>query len=165
MLAFIGVATLSPFVARPVTSLLGAPFARLGVPGRLGRGNAVRSPRRTSATAAALMVGLALVSAVSVLGASLKKSVEAVVQSSLGADYVLSTERFEPFGPQVADALRGKPGIAAGGRPPRGRLPSRGAPAASAGSASRGSIRWPSRRPCGSSPSTVTWPRWLEASS
>ena len=113
VLAFIGVATLSPFVARPVTSLLGAPFARLGVPGRLGRGNAVRSPRRTSATAAALMVGLALVSAVSVLGASLKKSVEAIVQSSLGADYVLSTERFEPFGPQVADALRGKPGIAA----------------------------------------------------
>ena len=112
-LSFVGVATLSPFVARPVTSLLGAPFARLGIPGRLGRGNAVRSPRRTSATAAALMVGLALVSAVSVLGASLKTSVEAIVQSSLGADYVLTTEQFTPFGPQVAGALRGKPGIAA----------------------------------------------------
>ena len=109
--SFLGVATLSPFLARPVTSLLGAPFARLGVPGRLGRGNAVRSPRRTSATAAALMIGLALVSAVSVLGASLKTSVVAVVDRSLGADYVLHTESFSPFSNEVATALRAQPDI------------------------------------------------------
>jgi putative ABC transport system permease protein len=111
--SFLGVATLSPFVARPVTSALGAPFAKLGVPGRLGRANAVRSPRRTSATAAALMIGLALVSAVSVLGASLKTSTVKIVQSSLGADYLLHTDTFSPFSGEVAKALRGQPGIEA----------------------------------------------------
>jgi putative ABC transport system permease protein len=111
VLSFLGVATLSPFVARPVTGLLGAPFARLGVPGRLGRGNAVRSPRRTSATAAALMIGLALVSAVSVLGASIKTSVVAVVERSLGADYVLHTATYSPFSNEVATALREQPGV------------------------------------------------------
>ena len=103
---FLGVATLSPLVARPVASALAAPFARLGVPGRLGRANAVRSPRRTSATAAALMVGLALVAAVSVLGASLKASVDDVVDRSLGADFFLTSGSFQGFSPVVADRLR-----------------------------------------------------------
>ena len=106
---FLGVATLSPLVARPVASALAAPFARLGVPGRLGRANAVRSPRRTSATAAALMVGLALVSAVSVLGASLKASVDVVVDRSLGADFVLTSGSFQGFSPVVAERLREAP--------------------------------------------------------
>ena len=110
---FLGVATLSPLVARPVASVLAAPFARLGVPGRLGRANAVRSPRRTSATAAALMVGLALVSAVSVLGASLKASVGDVVDRSFGADFVLTSSSFQGFSPTVADALREAPEIGA----------------------------------------------------
>ncbi|MCU1592002.1 MAG: hypothetical protein JWP11_3258 [Frankiales bacterium] len=110
--SFLGVATLSPLIARPVTSVLGWPFAKMGVPGKLGRGNAVRSPRRTSATAAALMVGLALVAAVSVLGASLKSSTVKIVDTSLGADYILRTENFTPFSGEVGKDLRGKPGIA-----------------------------------------------------
>lgn len=111
-LCFIGVTTLSPLVARPAAGLLGAPFAKLGTPGRLGRGNAMRSPRRTSATAAALMIGLALVAMVSTLGQSVKKSVQATVSSSLGADYVL-TGGFMPFSPGVAEAVEGTPGLAA----------------------------------------------------
>jgi putative ABC transport system permease protein len=110
--SFLGVATLSPFIARPVTSALGWPFARLGVPGKLGRGNAMRSPRRTSATAAALMIGLALVAAVSVLGSSLKSSTVKIVNSSLGADYILHTDHFNPFSGAVGQGLKGKPGIA-----------------------------------------------------
>ena len=109
--SFLGVATLSPFIARPITSALGYPFAKLGVPGKLGCGNAVRSPRRTSATAAALMIGLALVSAVSVLGASLKTSTVKVVEASFGAEYILNTDNFMPFSGEVAKALRGQPGI------------------------------------------------------
>ena len=105
---FLGVATLSPLVARPVASLLAAPFARLGVPGRLGRANAVRNPRRTSATAAALMVGLALVSAVAVLGASIKQSVSSVVDRSFAADFVLSGP-WQGFSPTVVDRLREAP--------------------------------------------------------
>jgi putative ABC transport system permease protein len=109
--SFLGVATLSPLIARPVTAALGLPFAKLGVPGKLGRGNAMRSPRRTSATAAALMVGLALVAAVSVLGSSLKSSTVKIVDTSLGADYILHTENFTPFSGAVGKDLKGKPGI------------------------------------------------------
>jgi putative ABC transport system permease protein len=94
---------------RSVASVLAAPFARLGVPGRLGQANAVRSPRRTSATAAALMVALALVRAVSVLGASLKASVDDVIDTSFGADFVLTSSSFQGFSPSVADALREAP--------------------------------------------------------
>ncbi len=111
-LSFVAVATLSPLFARPVVSLLGTPFARLGVPSRLGRGNATRSPRRTSSTAAALMIGLALVAMVSVFGASAKTSLVQVVARSLGADYVLHTEQYLPFAPQVADTLRRSPEFA-----------------------------------------------------
>ena len=111
-LSFLGVATLSPLVVRPVVGLLGLPFARIGIAGRLGRGNAVRSPRRTSATAAALMVGLALVATVSTLGESAKKSVVAIVAKSLGADYVLHTDNFEPFSPIVATKLEQSPELA-----------------------------------------------------
>ena len=73
---FIGVAVLSPVFARPVAAVIGAPLPRLlKTPGLLARGNAMRSPRRTSATASALMVGLALVSGISILAASAKATV------------------------------------------------------------------------------------------
>ena len=112
-LSFLGVTVLSPLFARPVVGLLGMPFAALGVSGRLGRGNAMRSPRRTSATAAALMIGLALVAAISTLGASVKKSVVKVVSTSLGADFVLHTDQFQMFSPDVAATLNGQPELAA----------------------------------------------------
>jgi putative ABC transport system permease protein len=111
--SFVGVTVVSPLFARPVVQVLGWPFARLGVPGRLGRGNAMRSPRRTSATAAALMIGLALVAAISTLGASVKKSVVQTVNTSFGADYVLHTEQYQGFSPTAAKALLGRPELAA----------------------------------------------------
>ena len=111
--SFVGVTVLSPLFARPIVGLLGQPFAKLGVPGVLGRGNAMRSPRRTSATAAALMVGLALVAAISTLGASVKKSVVHTVAVSFGADFVLHTEQFQPFSPAAAKGLEGKAALAA----------------------------------------------------
>ena len=78
LLAFIGIAMLSPLVSRPVASFVGRLFNRR-LPGRLGRENAIRNPRRTAATAAALMIGLALISAVTVLGSSLKASVAKII--------------------------------------------------------------------------------------
>jgi putative ABC transport system permease protein len=110
-LAFLGVATLSPLVARPVVGFVGLPFLRLGTPSTLGRGNAMRSPRRTAATASALMIGLALVAMVSTFGASVKKSLAEYVGRSLGADYVLHTEQFDTFSPVVADRLRERPEV------------------------------------------------------
>jgi putative ABC transport system permease protein len=75
---FLGVAMLAPLVVRPLAALLGTPIARArGVAGKLARDNAERNPGRTAATAAALMIGLALVCFAAVFAASLKKSVDA----------------------------------------------------------------------------------------
>lgn len=110
LVSFVGVAMLSPIVSRPVARLLGAPFQRR-LPGRLGRTNTLRNPRRTAATAAALMVGLALVSTVSVLGASLKASIEKVADATLGAEFVLASQGQLGFSPTVVQQLREQPGI------------------------------------------------------
>jgi putative ABC transport system permease protein len=92
VLIFVGVAMLSPAIARPISSVIGRPLARvLGVPGQLGRENSMRSPRRTAQTASALMVGLALVAAMSVFGASLSKSATASVDDAVRADLLVTT--------------------------------------------------------------------------
>jgi putative ABC transport system permease protein len=91
LLAFVGIAMLSPLVSKPVASTVGRLFSRR-LPGRLGRENAVRNPRRTAATAAALMIGLALISAVTVLGSSLKASVAKITANAVSADFILNTQ-------------------------------------------------------------------------
>jgi putative ABC transport system permease protein len=89
---FIGVAMLTPAIARPVSGVIGRPLARIfGEPGKLGRENSMRSPRRTAQTASALMVGLALVSAIAVFGASLSKSATSSVDQAVKADLILTS--------------------------------------------------------------------------
>ena len=88
---FIGVGMLAPIVARPMSSALGRPLAGvLGISGKLGRENSMRSPRRTAQTASALMVGLALVSTIAVFGASLSKSATSSVDQAVSADYIVT---------------------------------------------------------------------------
>ena len=82
---------LAPLVARAVSGILGRPLARLlGTPARLGRENSMRNPGRTAQTAAALMIGLSLVSTIAVLGASFSKSAKHSVDSAVNADYIVS---------------------------------------------------------------------------
>ncbi len=88
MVGFIGITLLSPVFARPLVGALSAPFGK-GPSAKLGRENSRRNPRRTAATAAALMVGIALVSAISVLGASLKTSTDKLVNQGVLANYVV----------------------------------------------------------------------------
>jgi putative ABC transport system permease protein len=109
-LAFVGIALLSPLVSRPVSRLIGTLFTRR-IPGRLGRENAMRNPRRTASTAAALMIGLALVAAVGVLGSSLKGSVRTVINGALGADFVLDSQT-SGISEQTMAALRQQSGVA-----------------------------------------------------
>jgi putative ABC transport system permease protein len=109
---FIGVAILSPLVARPLARVIGAPIMRMGVQGRLGRENAMRNPRRTASTASALMIGLGLVAMVAILGASLKASFDVTIQKTLKADFVLSTSSFAPFSPDVAAKVADVAGVA-----------------------------------------------------
>jgi putative ABC transport system permease protein len=112
MFTFIGVAVLSPFVARPLAAVIGAPARALaGMTGRLGRENAMRNPRRTASTSAALMIGLGLVVFVSVFMASLKTSAAAILDEVLRADFILNSTQFQPFSPQVARALDERPGF------------------------------------------------------
>ncbi len=86
---FAAAAMLVPILARPVASVLGRPLGALGVPGRLGRENSMRNPRRTAQTAAALMIGLAVVSAIAVLGNSLATSASNSVDSAVRAGYII----------------------------------------------------------------------------
>jgi putative ABC transport system permease protein len=112
---FLGVATLSPLLSPTVTGVLGKPLPRLfGTTGKLGRQNAMRNPRRTAATASALMIGLAVVSAFSVVGQSIKVSVRDAVSDSLGADFILTPSSFgQGFSGGVARDLVDEPGIEA----------------------------------------------------
>ena len=86
---FLGVAALSAGIVRPLARLLGGPSAMLGVSGELARANATRNPRRTAATASALMIGLALVSFVSILAASLQGTLRTTIEDSFLADAIV----------------------------------------------------------------------------
>ena len=69
VVVFLGVAVLGPMIAAPISGALGLPIRRFkGVTGELARENAMRNPKRTSATAAALMIGVALVGLITVFG-------------------------------------------------------------------------------------------------
>ncbi len=88
---FIGVALLSPRLVRPLASVVGRPLERFrGVSGRLARENSVRNPGRTATTAAALMIGLALVSFVTVFAAGLKGSIDDAIDKGITADLLLA---------------------------------------------------------------------------
>ena len=114
VVVFFGVAILSPLIARPLARIIGWPFARaFRLPGTLARENAMRNPRRTASTAAALMIGLALVSFVSIFAASIKASTTAILEESVTADYILFNDNFQPFSPEAAERLAEQPQLAA----------------------------------------------------
>ena len=97
-------------LAGVLVGLLGLAIAKTGLagmrlPGRLGRGNAMRNPGRTSTTAAALMIGLALVATASVVGESFKRSFVDQLSSSIEADVFLTPETFFPFSPTIVNEI------------------------------------------------------------
>ena len=104
---------LSPAVVRPVLRVLAAPVRRSGATGRIAVDNAGRNQRRTASTASALMLGLALVSAIGVLGASTTASTDAVIDKVLRADFIVSNPAFLSVSPQVARTLAGTDGVGA----------------------------------------------------
>jgi putative ABC transport system permease protein len=112
---FVGVALLAPSLVRPIAWVVGSPAARVaGAPGRLARENATRNPGRTAVTASALMIGLALVTFVTVLGQGIRSSWGSTVRKQVSADYVLTTASgWDSFSPAAAAALARTPGVAA----------------------------------------------------
>ena len=110
LFTLVAVIVLAAPVAGPIVRFIGAPFRRSAT-GRIAVSNAARNPRRTAATAAALMIGLALVSAFGVLGASAKASTDAVIDDVIKADFLISGSNFRPFTPEVAKAVKAVPGV------------------------------------------------------
>jgi putative ABC transport system permease protein len=112
---FVGLALLAPKLVRPIAWAVGAPAARFGgAPGRLARENATRNPGRTAVTASALMIGLALVTFVTVLAQGIRSSWGSTIRKQVSADYVLTASSdWDSFSPSAAAALARTPGVEA----------------------------------------------------
>jgi putative ABC transport system permease protein len=111
---FVGVFVLGPLVARPVVRILGAPLPVVsGVTGELARENALRNPKRTARTGGALMVGVALVVAITVMSASMKDWTRHVFDEQFTGDFVVATEGagFGGLSPQLASDLNELPEV------------------------------------------------------
>jgi putative ABC transport system permease protein len=113
LVVFIGVAMLAPTLVPPVARVLGWPATRIGgAAGMLARGNSIRNPQRTASTASALMIGLTLVTLVSVIAAGLKTTFEDSVNKLFTADYALTSQNgFNPTSTASEVALRHQPGV------------------------------------------------------
>jgi putative ABC transport system permease protein len=116
LLLLLAVTALGPLVARPIAGLLGRPIASTrGTSGVLARENAMRNPRRTSTTASALMIGVALVSFITIFASSVKASMDTIFDEQFTGDFVLDSETFGFGGvsTKMADELRELPELAA----------------------------------------------------
>ena len=113
LLLFIAVALISPRLVPHLASLLGRPGERIaGISGGLARRNAMRNPGRTAATAAALMIGIALVAFSAVLGAGMRESTKGAIEDQVRADYVLvGQDGWSPIDPAAAKAAAKVPGV------------------------------------------------------
>ncbi|MBA2812880.1 ABC transporter permease [Streptomyces sp. KM273126] len=111
VLTLVATVTAGPLLVRPVIRVLGGAFPALfGSIGRMSQRNALRNPRRTGATAAALTVGLALVCGMSVASASMTKSFDDQIDRTLGADFIVQNQNFTPFPREVTDRIRATDG-------------------------------------------------------
>ena len=108
--AMVGVMIALPLAVRPLAAAIATPLRLRGLPGELAKQNATRNPRRTSATAAALMIGLTLVVSMGVFASSLKASFGDVIGDQTDADlYVVTSSAQAPgFSPSVVEAVAGR---------------------------------------------------------
>ncbi len=114
LLVFVGVAMLTPAISRPVVSLLGRALS-WSIAGKLGRRNSARNPRRTAITAATLMIGIALVTGVSVIGSSLTATLDQLVTRDLRAQLIIAGDQTgsttPTYDPAVIDRSQHLPGV------------------------------------------------------
>jgi putative ABC transport system permease protein len=116
IVVFLGVAFLGPVIARPVSDLIGWPLKKFrGITGELARENASRNPKRTASTAAALMIGVALVALITILASSTKESIGATIDQAFRADYIVAPKAGgfggSGFSPELATAVKALPEI------------------------------------------------------
>ncbi|MGC9439777.1 ABC transporter permease [Streptomyces sp. WG5] len=113
VLLIIGVFILTPLLSRPLIAAAAPVLRVFGVSGKLARQNSVRNPRRTAATASALMIGLTLITGMTVMAGSLQKSIDKMAAAAIEADYVVSMANGNYLSPDVAEKLREADGVTA----------------------------------------------------
>ncbi|MFE9452564.1 ABC transporter permease [Streptomyces sp. NPDC006739] len=113
VLLIIGVFILTPLLSRPLIAAAAPALRVFGVAGKLARQNSVRNPRRTAATASALMIGLTLITGMTVMAGSLQKSIDKMASAAIRADYVVSMANGNDLSPDVARKLATADGVTA----------------------------------------------------
>ncbi|WP_329011747.1 ABC transporter permease [Streptomyces sp. NBC_01601] len=112
VLTLIGFVVIGPLLAAGVVRVLGAIVLRVfGPVGRMAERNALRNPRRTGATGAALMIGLALVACLSVVGSSMVASATDQLDKTVGTDFIVQSDNGSVITPQAVDALKSTPDL------------------------------------------------------
>lgn len=113
VLLIIGVFILTPLLSRPLIGAAAPVLRVFGVSGKLARQNSVRNPRRTAATASALMIGLTLITGMTVMAGSLQKSIDKMASSAIRADYVVSMANGNELSPDVDKKVSATDGVTA----------------------------------------------------
>jgi len=113
VLLIIGVFVLTPLLSRPLIAAAAPLMRAFGIAGKLARQNSVRNPRRTAATASALMIGLTLITGMTVMAGSLQHAIDKMAASAIRADYVVSMANGSPLSPDVAKKLAATDGVTA----------------------------------------------------
>ncbi|UKY52752.1 ABC transporter permease [Streptomyces inhibens] len=114
MLTLIGVIVLAPLLSRPLVSLAGRVTTRLfGIGGKLAKENALRNPRRTAATGSALMIGLTLITGMTVVGHSAQLGMDKMAANGLTADYQIKTSTYVGLDPRLSKKVAEVPGVEA----------------------------------------------------
>ncbi|GAB7030940.1 FtsX-like permease family protein [Streptomyces sp. NPDC021749] len=113
-LTLTGVIVLAPLLSRPLVSLAGLVTTRLfGVAGKLAKENALRNPRRTAATGSALMIGLTLITGMTVVGHSAQLGMDKMAGAGLTADYQVKTSTYVGLDPKLSKKVAAVPGVTA----------------------------------------------------
>ncbi|MFK0297122.1 ABC transporter permease [Streptomyces sp. NPDC090442] len=108
-----GVIVLMPLLLRPLTAAAAPLLHTAGICGRLARSNALRNPRRTAATASALMIGITLITGLTVIALSVQKGIDNKAAASLKADYLVSMANGNALSPDVNKTLAATPRVSA----------------------------------------------------
>ncbi|MGW1794280.1 ABC transporter permease [Streptomyces tubercidicus] len=113
MLTLTGVIILAPMLSRPLVSLAGVVTTRLfGISGKLAKENTLRNPRRTAATASALMIGLTLITGMTVVGNSAGQAMDKMTAQGLKADYKIGATS-SGLNPELSQKVADVPGVEA----------------------------------------------------
>jgi len=117
LLVFLGVSVLGRTIALPLSRAIGAPLPRIkGVTGTLARENTMRNPKRTAASASALMIGVGLIAFISIFASSAKASINATIDRTFAGDFVINSGAGASGGgvaPALAQRLNTLPQVAA----------------------------------------------------